>query len=338
MDKIIHNKPFMTESGTVIPSLEIGFHTWGQLNEEADNVIWVCHALTANSDVESWWPGMVGKGLLFDPEKFFIVCANFLGSCYGTTGPTSVNPETGKLWLRSFPLITIRDLVNVHDILRKHLKIRKIHTVIGASIGGFQALEYSLMYPDIVERLVFIASSTKQSPWAIAFSETQRMALEADISFSDGDPEGGKDGLKTARAIALLSYRNSEAYDRTQVEEDDDKLDFFKASSYQVYQGDKLVKRFNPYSYYYLTKLTDTQNIGRKRGGVINALGNLKVKTLCIGIKSDILFPVHEQKLVAENVSGASYVEIDSFYGHDGFLIESELVTKAVREFWENNQ
>src|SRR5512133_426878 len=132
MKKLSYNKPFVTEAGAILPELEIAYHTWGSLNSEGDNVIWVCHALTANSDVESWWPGMVGSGLLFDPEKYFIVCANVLGSSYGTTGPASVNRQTGKPWLRDFPVITIRDVVNAHEILRKHLKIKHIHSVIGA--------------------------------------------------------------------------------------------------------------------------------------------------------------------------------------------------------------
>jgi homoserine O-acetyltransferase/O-succinyltransferase len=335
MEKLTYNQPFRTETGAILPELEIAYHTWGTLNSDADNVIWVCHALTANSDVESWWPGMVGKGLLFDPEKYFIVCANVLGSCYGTTGPASINTETGRPWLRDFPAVTIRDLVNVHEILRKHLGIKNIHSVIGASIGGFQSLEYCIMYPGIVDRLIFIASSCKQSPWAIGFSESQRLAMEADQSFVANVPDGGKAGLKAARSIALLSYRNAPAYNRTQAEQDDEKLDNFRASSYQAYQGDKLVNRFNPYSYYTLVKLSDTHNTGRGRGGTAKALARIKARALCIGITSDILFPVEEQKYVAANIPDAEYVEIDSFYGHDGFLIENELVTNTVRNFWE---
>ncbi len=335
MNTLKYNKPFATETGGLFPGLEIAYDTWGSLNSDASNVIWICHALTANSDVEDWWPGMVGEGLLFDPEKYFIVCANVLGSCYGTTGPASVNPLTGKPWLRSFPQITIRDLVNVHEILRNHLAIKKIHTIIGASIGGYQALEYSLMFPELVERLIILASGTKQTPWALAFSESMRLAMEADCTFTDGDPDGGKKGLKAARSIALISYRTMIAYNQTQKEDDDDKIDSFKASSYQSYQGDKLVKRFNPYSYWCLTCLSDTHNIGRKRGGVMNALKSIRAKVLCVGIKSDLLFPIYEQKLIAENAGNAEYVEIDSFYGHDGFLIETELVTDVIRKFWQ---
>jgi homoserine O-acetyltransferase len=335
MEILKYNQPFRTELGSVIPALEICYHTWGELNRDGDNVIWVCHALTANSDVESWWPGMVGKGLLFDTEKYFIVCANILGSCYGTTGPASGNPETGNAWLLDFPLITFRDLVNTHEILRKKLEINHIHTIIGASIGGYQAIEYSIMFPDLVERLVLIASNARQSPWAIAFNESQRMAMEADQSFLNNEPDGGKKGMKAARSIALLSYRSGLAYNHTQAEDDDEKVTAFKASSYQVYQGEKLVKRFHPWSYYTLTKLSDTHNTGRGRGGTVNALNKIKAKTLCMGIRSDILYPVDEQKFAAEHIPAAEYTEIDSFYGHDGFLIETEQVTNEVRKFWK---
>jgi homoserine O-acetyltransferase len=328
---------FKTETEAIIPGLEIAYNTYGTFNSDADNVIWICHALTANSDVEAWWPGMVGEGLLFDTRRFFIVCANVLGSCYGTTGPASLDPETGRPWLRNFPLITVRDLVNVHEILRNHLGIRKIHTIIGASIGGYQALEYSIMYPDLIQRLVLLASGAKQTPWALAFSESMRLAMEADQTFSDGDPEGGKKGLKAARSIALISYRTVAAYNQTQKEDDDEKLTSFKAATYQAYQGDKLVSRFNPYSYWCLTCLSDTHNIGRNRGGVISALKIIKAEVLCVGIKSDLLFPTEEQKLIASNTGNAEYAEIDSFYGHDGFLIETGLVTDVVRKFWNKS-
>lgn len=338
MNKLTYNQQFKTETRAVLPGLEIAFNTYGTLNEEKDNVIWVCHALTASSEVDVWWPGMVGEGLLFDTEKYFIVCANVLGSCYGTTGPASVNPDTGKPWLRDFPFITVRDLVNVHEILRKHLGIIRIDTIIGASIGGYQALEYSIMYPGLINRLIVLASGSKQTPWALAFSESMRLAMLADQTFADNDPEGGKKGLKAARSIALISYRTVAAYNNTQKEDDDDKLTSFKAASYQAYQGDKLVKRFNPYSYWTLTCLSDTHNIGRGRGGVLNALKSIKAQVLCVGIKSDLLFPTDDQKLIAENVPDAEYVEFDSDYGHDGFLIETSKVTKIVREFWNKHQ
>ncbi len=330
-----YNGLFTTETGAGITGLEIAYSTWGRLNQRADNAIWICHALTANSDVESWWPGMVGKGLAFDPERYYIICSNVLGSCYGTTGPASVNPVTGRPWLRDFPLITVRDLVNVHEILRKHLEIKEIHTIIGASIGGYQALEYSIMFPEMIKRLVVLASGTKQMPWALAFNESMRLAMEADQTFVSGDPEGGKKGLKAARSIALISYRTMAAYNETQKEDDDEKLTSFRASSYQAYQGEKLVKRFNPYSYWCLTNLSDTHNLGRGRGGIINALKAIRARVLCVGIRSDMLFPTDDQKFITANTPDAEYIEIDSFYGHDGFLIETEKVTRIIRDFWK---
>jgi homoserine O-acetyltransferase/O-succinyltransferase len=334
MKTLKYNHPFLTESGASLPELEIAYNTWGKLNEKGDNVIWVCHALTANSDVESWWPGMVGEGLVFNVNKYFVVCANILGSCYGTTGPLTINPETSHPWLNDFPVVTVRDAVRLHEILRVHLGIKLIHTIIGSSIGGYQALEYSIMCPDVIQRLIFIASNAKQSPWAIAFNESQRLSIEADSSFFDNEVGGGKKGLKAARSIALLSYRTAFAYNHTQAEETDDKYISFRASSYQAYQGDKLVNRFNPWSYYRLTQLSDSHNVGRGRGGVINALKKVKASTLCIGIKSDILYPITEQKFVAENVEKGTYSEIDSFFGHDGFLIEAGLVSAVIRKFW----
>jgi homoserine O-acetyltransferase len=334
METLKYNHPFITETGAELPEIEIAYNTWGKLNSDGDNVIWICHALTANSDVESWWPGMVGSGLLFDPDKYFIVCANVLGGCYGTTGPATVNKLTGKPWLRDFPFITIRDLVNAHEILRKHLAIKKIHTIIGASIGGYQALEYSIVFPDLIERLVVLASGAKQTPWALAFSESMRLAMEADQTFVAGEPDGGKKGLKAARSIALISYRTMNAYNQTQKEDDDEKLFSFKASSYQAYQGDKLVSRFNPYSYWCLTNLSDTHNLGRGRGGVTKALNSIKADVICVGIKSDMLFPTDDQKFIASHAKKAEYVEMDSFYGHDGFLIETEKVTGIIRSFW----
>lgn len=328
-----HTEKFNLELGGALPSLTVAFHTYGTLNAGRDNVIWVCHALTANSEVASWWPGMVGEGKLMDPEKHFIVCANILGSCYGSTGPLSTNPETGLPWFRSFPVITIRDQVNAHEVLRKHLGIRKIHTILGGSIGGFQALEYAIMYPEIFKNLVFIASSVKSSPWSVAFNQSQRMAIEADPSYFEERPYGGINGLKAARSIALLSYRNEQVYNRTQLEGDETKTAGLKASSYQDYQGDKLVKRFDAYSYHALTGIMDTHNVVRNRGSIGEAIGRISANVLCIGISSDYLFPSHEQKLLAHIVQ-SEYREVSSLYGHDGFLLESKQLTSLIGEFW----
>ena len=334
LEKKKFNGPFVLETGEVLPEVEIAWHTFGTLNDRRDNVIWVCHALTANSDVSEWWPGMVGPGLLMDTDKYFVVCANIIGSCYGSTGPLSINPETDKPYYRSFPLITFRDVVRGHELVRKYLGIKKIQMIIGGSIGGSQAIEYSIMFPDLIERLAFLASSTAYAPWAIAFDESQRLAIEADATFWEDVPDGGSKGLRAARSIALLSYRNDTIYNKTQ-QDDEDRLTDFRAISYQDYQGDKLVRRFNAYSYYLLTLLSDTHNVGRGRGGKEKALQQIKAKVLSLGISSDLLFPVYEQKYLADHVKNGIYREIDSLYGHDGFLVETEKLTETIRPFLE---
>jgi len=329
-----HTKAFQLETGGVFPALNVAYHTYGTLNKQADNVIWVCHALTANSEVPAWWPEIVGKGKLFDTEKYFIVCPNIIGSCYGTTGPLSTNPDTGLPWYHSFPEITIRDLVNAYELLRKHLGIKKIHTVIGGSIGGFQALEYSIMFPEMIRHLIFIAGSVQISPWANAFNQSQRLAIETDPTWLREEPYGGIRGLKCARSIALLSYRNEQTYNGSQREKNPSRTRNLKASSYQNYQGDKLVKRFDAYSYHTLTRLMDTHNVVRERGSLGEAIGKITARVLSIGISSDQLFPVHEQKLLAHIAQG-EFREIDSPHGHDGFLLEGRKITTIVRDFWQ---
>ncbi|PSR56560.1 homoserine O-acetyltransferase [Adhaeribacter arboris] len=332
--EILHcPQPFLLESGKIVPQLQITYHTYGKLNAKKNNVIWVCHALTANADVFDWWKGLFGQGFLFNPEEHFIVCANILGSCYGTTGPLSKNPATGTLYYQSFPDITIRDMVAAHEILRQHLGISKINILLGGSLGGQQALEWAILQPEIIQHLLIVATNAFHSPWGIAFNEAQRMAIRADETFHLNIPEGGRKGLKAARAIALLSYRTYDTYCKTQRETDLSKTDNFNASSYQNYQGDKLVNRFDAYSYTSLSRTMDSHNVGRQRHSVESALQQIKAKTLVIGISSDLLFPVTEQQFLAQHIPGALYQEIDSFYGHDGFLIETEKLTQLIETF-----
>ncbi|MEN8203444.1 MAG: homoserine O-acetyltransferase [Bacteroidota bacterium] len=329
-----YKNKFRLEQGDALPSLNLAYHTYGKLNEQADNVIWICHALTANSEAADWWPGMIGKGKLMDPHTHFIVCANMPGSCYGSTGPASTNPESGLPWFRDFPELTIRDQVKAFELLRNHLGIKRIHTVIGGSVGGSQALEYSIMYPELIDNLVFIASSVKISPWATAFNQSQRLAIEADPSYAEDRSYGGNAGLKAARSIALLSYRNEAVYVHTQQEKNELKTGDLRASSYQNYQGGKLVQRFDAYSYHALTRIMDTHNIVRERGSLGDAAGRIRARVLSIGISSDQLFPVYEQKLLAHLCNG-TYCEIDSFHGHDGFLLEFEKISSVIRAFWK---
>lgn len=310
---------FELESGRHLPGLEIAYCTYGKLNAAKTNAIYVCHALTANADVADWWPGMVGEGLVFDTGKYFVVCANILGSCYGTTGPGSINPDTGEAYGKNFPLLTVRDLVKAHRLLASHLQLKSIYLLCGGSLGGQQAMEWAIEEPDFIKNLLLIATNPRHSAWGIAFNEAQRMAIEA-----------GEGGLEAARAIAMLSYRNYRMYEGTQTDTEH-KTDGFLAASYQRYQGEKLKKRFNVHSYYILSKAMDSHNVGRGRQSVPQALGKIKAKTLVLGIASDILFPVHEQQFLATHIPNAVFKEIDSAYGHDGFLIESKLISENLK-------
>ncbi|MCK5029536.1 MAG: homoserine O-acetyltransferase [Bacteroidales bacterium] len=325
-----HKGEFKLENGLSLHDIQIAYHAFGELNAAKDNVIWVCHALTANSDVADWWPNMVGDGLLFDTSRYFIVCANILGSCYGTTGPLSINPKTNEPYYHDFPLVTIRDMVNAHELLREHLGISKIFMVTGGSVGSFQALEWSIMNPSLIENLVFIVSGAYASPWNIAINESQRLAINADPTFKSNHETAGLSGLKAARSIALLSYRNAAAYNKTQQDPEKEKVENFRAISYQQYQGDKLVKRFNAYSYYSITKSFDTHNVGRNRGGIAKALSSIKAKSLLIAISSDILFFPDEIKEIQRHIPNSKFIEIDSLYGHDGFLIETEQLKESL--------
>lgn len=328
-----HTQPFVLENEKELNGLQIAYHTYGTLNADKSNVIWVCHALTANADVLDWWKGLFGANYLFNPEEHFIICANVLGSHYGTTNPLSIDPATGKPYYLSFPEFTIRDFAQAHQLLADHLGISKIKVLIGGSLGGQQASEWAISGRVTIENLILVATNAFHSPWGIAFNESQRLAITADPTFYTEQPDGGHQGLKAARSIALLSYRTYEAYVATQVESVNDKTGDFRASSYQNYQGEKLLKRFNAYSYWYLSKAMDSHNVGRGRKSVIDALSSIKANTLVIGIENDFLFPVVEQEFLGKHIPGAAFHSIKSAYGHDGFLIETDILTNIIGNF-----
>nr|WP_068892624.1 homoserine O-acetyltransferase [Pedobacter panaciterrae] len=328
-----HTKLFKLENGKKLRKLEIAYQTYGKLNAKKDNVIWVCHALTANADVLDWWKGLFGNNDLFNPEEHFIICANVLGSNYGTTNPLSVNPVTGQPYYLAFPEFTIRDLVAAHHLLALHLGIQNIKVLIGGSLGGQQALEWAITDSKSIENLILVATNAVHSPWGIAFNESQRLAISTDRTFYAQQPDGGLKGLKAARSIALLSYRTYEAYSATQLESVNDKTGSFRAASYQNYQGEKLCKRFNAYSYWYLSKAMDSHNVGRSRKSIVDALALVKANTLVIGIENDVLFPLCEQEFLAKHIPGAALQSISSAYGHDGFLIETDILTNIVGTF-----
>ena len=334
MQIFYHAEPFILENGRILPSLQVGYHTYGTLNAGKSNVIWVCHALTANSDAADWWKGLVGEGSLINPENYFIVCANMIGSCYGSTGPLSISKDGETPYFADFPQVTIRDMVAAFILLRKALKVDKISLLMGGSMGGYQALEWAVMEREIIQKLFLIATSPSESAWGVAVHTAQRLAIEADGSWLDKKQDAGSKGLKAARAIGMLTYRNYQTFQDKQTDPDPEKIDNFKASAYLHYQGDKLVKRFNAFSYWLLTKAMDSHHLGRGRGGdLIKVLTSMQQPTLIIGIKSDILCPLDEQRFMATFMPNTTLVEIDSAYGHDGFIIETKQITDHLQKW-----
>jgi homoserine O-acetyltransferase/O-succinyltransferase len=327
-----YQEAFQLECGVVLPEIEIAYSTYGEMNAAQDNVLWVCHALTGNANVVEWWDGLVGDGRYFDPKDYFIICANVLGSHYGSTNALSINPLTGEPYFQDFPIITIRDVVKGLNLLRLALGINSVHTIIGGSLGGQQAIEWAILEPGIFKRLVLIATNAVHSPWGIAFNESQRMAVEFDPSWKLRRPDAGMAGMKVARSIALLSYRNYETYQRSQQRESDQYFNF-RACTYQNYQGEKLAKRFNAFSYFTLSKMMDSHDVSRNRDSMDTVLAEIKTPTLIIGISTDLLFPPNEQAFLAEKISHSTFKIIDSVYGHDGFLIEYEELEQILKEW-----
>lgn len=328
-----YNKSFKLESGNTLPGFHLAYTTHGLLNDLKDNVVWVFHALTANSEASDWWHGLIGEGKIFCPSKYFIVCVNMPGSCYGSTGPLDKNPETDTPYYQDFSFFTIKDMIKTYQQVKEFLGINKIHVGIGGSMGGQQLLEWAIEEPDVFEFIFPIATNAVHSAWGIAFNESQRLSIECDATWKEKKDSAGIDGMKVARSIALISYRNYITYNVSQAEVVNDKIDNFKTASYQRYQGEKLALRFNAFSYYFLSKSMDSHNVGRNRESLEKALQKIKAKTFVIGISTDILFPISDQQFIAENVPGAEYKVILSNYGHDGFLLEFEQIENIIRKF-----
>ena len=351
------SNPLYMDIGEYLSPVTVAYETYGELNAEGTNAILVCHALTGSAhaagfssdDPKStgWWDTFIGEGKPLDTSKYFVICSNFLGGCYGTTGSISVNPHTEKPYGLLFPQMTVRDMVRVQKSLIVYLGVKKLKTVIGGSLGGMQVLEWALLFPDLVESIIPIATSAQHSAWSIGLNDIARQAIMNDPDWRDGnyyDFGQPYKGLSLARQIAMVSYRSEKEFGQRFGRERQksngspttyhfEANNIFKVENYLRYQGKKLVDRFDANTYIYISKTMDLHDITIGRGTLDEVLGSIVVPTLNIGIDSDILYPAREQQEIARRIPHSSYQEIASPYGHDAFLIEFEQMAKIVKDF-----
>ena len=346
------------ECGETLIQPQLRYRSWGTLNEAKDNAIVVCHALTGNAALDDWWGSFLGEGLPFDTSKYFIVCANLLGSCYGTTGPTSINPTTGESYGVTFPRVTVRDGVRLQKLmLREQEGVKSVKCVIGGSLGGMQTVEW--MFDDndsghtvgdvpYVRAAIPMACGMYHHTWQIATSELQRQALYADPAFKMGKYDADAPpatGLSLARQIAMVSYRSHAAYDAKfgrrrintegmEVEESEVGLTApFTVENYLTYQGEKFISRFDANSFISLTELMDSHDIGRGRGSVEAAAASLMQPVHVIGIDSDALYPICEQEDLAAALPLSELTIIRNDDGHDGFLLAQDDIGPIIQTF-----
>lgn len=351
-----YDEKITLSSGIEFGPIEIAYETYGTLNENKDNAILVIHALTGdahaagyhdiNDRKKGWWDDMIGPQKAFDTDKYFVVSSNMLGGCSGTTGPSSINPETGKPYGLSFPVITMEDAVKVQKILIDSLGIKKI-IVAGGSMGGMQALEWAVSYPEYVTKAIIIASTARLSAQGIAFNAVGRNAILSDINFNNGDyydkiiPEKG---LSVARMIGHITYLCEEAMHKKfgRRFQNKEKPDFdlgidFQVESYLQHQGTTFVERFDANSYLYITKAVDYFDLSEKFGSLENAFKKSKASFLIICFSSDWLFPVSQSKEMTKALVRAgkdvSFCEINSPCGHDAFLLEFATQTEIIKSF-----
>ena len=362
--------PLKLENGQSLEKVNVAYQTYGKLNSEGTNVVLVCHALTGNAhaagvitenetdpnskpdlvnkygklykDKPGWWDHMIGPGKTIDTNKYFVVCPNILGSCYGTTGPASFNPETKETYKTKFPIVTVRDMVRTQKALMDHLEINRIEFIIGGSLGGMQVLEWAVMYPGFMRGIVPIAASAKHSAWAVGLNELARNAIMNDPVWNKGQyKQQPVAGLSLARKTAMMSYRTQQSFEKKFGRERVKKGNYFKANnlfqvqSYLNYQGKKLVERFDANSYITITHAMDLHDLSYKRDQLGNVMDSVKCKGLVIGINSDILYPAPEQREIAILLRNSHYAEIVSPHGHDAFLIEFDQLNRYLSDFIE---
>jgi homoserine O-acetyltransferase/O-succinyltransferase len=314
-----HNIPFILENGSTINGLELCYTIYGNLNN-GNKIVWVFHALTANSDPQIWWQGLVGEGCYFNEKEYTIICVNMPGSCYGSTGPLSINPITGLAYYHTFPVFTVVDMVHAFELVQQHLNINKIHIALAPSMGGQHLLQWAAMNISLFETIIPISCNAIQSAWGLAIDAAQRLAIEADTTWKENNKDAGSNGMKAARAFAMLHYRTYDSF------ESKNNAPGQNAETYQRHHAKKITERFNAFSYYNLSLSRNTHNVA-------NLLKNITAKTLIIGFDTDNLFPIQEQIYLAENIPNAAFCKLTSPYGHDSFLVETALLTKEIEHF-----
>ncbi len=352
------------ENGLILDKPQTVYETYGSLNPDKSNVILICHALTGSAhtageavfpdeivratplfeklsrEFSGWRNELIGPGKLFDTNKYYIVSSNILGSCYGATGPSGQDSQNNPHRMK-FPQITVRDMVNFQKKLIDFLGIKKIKTAIGGSLGGMQVLEWALLFPDMIDSIIPIATAARHSDWCIGINHLQRQSIMNDPHWDKGNySEQPKNGLSLARQIAMVSYRTDRSFNtrfKHEHKNPDDSVysadNLYQVESYLNYQGKKLVDRFDANSYIYLSRALDLHDIARNRGSIQEVLSSIKQKSLCIGIDSDILYPAHEQRDIASIIPNALYKEIKSPDGHDAFLIEYDQLNTIIKPF-----
>ncbi len=331
---------FRLECGETLREVDIAYRTWGDPANAAANAILICHALTGSADVEAWWPNIIGPGKTFDPRHDFIICANILGSCYGTTGPVSLHPQSGERYRADFPCVSVRDMVELERILLDKLGVGRLELVTGPSLGGMQALEWAASYPDRVASVVPIGVGGRHSAWCIGVSEAQRAAIAADPNWLDGyytDDAPPENGLAAARMMAVCTYRSWQSFEQRfgRDRRDDDQ---YQVQSYLRYQGAKINRRFDANTYVTLTHAMHTHDLSRGRGDYVDALRAIEQPALVVSVSTDALYPPEEQKVLAELLPDARYEILESAHGHDGFLIETEALGDMIARFRTKNR
>lgn len=332
MPRIINIPTFEFENGEVLNEVPVGYERWGELNEAGDNVIVVGHSLTSTPDARSWWHGCIGPGKALDTDKYYVVCANVIGSPYGTVSPISINPETGVAYRDTLPQASIRDTVRLHKRLLDALGVRKIAFVIGGSMGGMQALEWAYYGSDYVRGIVPIAVGGRHSSWCIAWSEAQRQAIYSDPNWKDGAYELSsppQNGLAVARMMAMISYRSLGSFE-SRFGRGRNRAGSFRAETWLHHHGDKIINRFDPACYVYLTRLMDTHDVARGRDEYGVTLKAIMQPTLAVGIRSDVLYLLEEQEDLCRYIPHSELAVMEGPHGHDTFLIDQDELNEMV--------